>query len=178
MNLILNSEVKKKYKLKRTDFIIFSYFYQAMPYGGAPINLKILSFWTGQTPEYVKELIDIMISRGILVRTVVEGQTVILPVFEKKEMDVKEEKPNPILEFMLKHYEDKRLGENKTLKNRYIRAWTSSADELLDACEGDVELAKKLIKHYASKQTDEWKLWDVTNNFCKLYDELKRAKKI
>lgn len=178
MNLILNSEIKKKYKLKRTDFIIFSYFYQAMPYGGAAANLKILSFWTGQTPEYVKELIDIMIQKGILVRTVEEGKTVILPVLEKKEMDVKEEKVNPILEYMLEYYEDKRLTENKTLYNKYIRTWTSSADELLNACEGDVGLAKKMIKHYASKQTTEWKLWDVTNNFCKIYDELKKAKKI
>lgn len=176
MNLILNSEIKKKYKLKRDDFIVFSLFYQAMPFGGCPANYRVISFWIGQPADYAKDIVDSLIHRGLLVKTENEGRPVLIPVL-KDNVEVEQEL-NPILQYMLDNYEDKRLSSNKALKRKYIKQWTSSADELLDACEGDIDLAKKLIKHYASKQTDEWKLWDVTNNFCKLYDELKRAKKI
>ena len=80
----------------------------------------------------------------------------------------------PILEFMLTNYEEKGLAQNPTLKARYVKQWTKTADDLVSACGGDLELAKKMITHYANKQTDEWYLWDVLNNFCGIYDELKR----
>ena len=176
MNLILNSEIKKKYKLKRDDFIVFSLFYQAMPFGGCTVNYRVISFWLGQPADYAKDIVDSLIHRGLLVRTENEGRTVLMPIL--KDNIETEEKINPILQFMLDNYEDKRLSTNKTLKRKYIRQWTSTADELLDACEGDIKLAQLMIDNYARQQTEEWKLWDITNNFCKLYDDLKKKHKI
>lgn len=180
MILTLASSYKKKYNLKRDEFIIFSYYLQAMSFGGCPPNYNALSFWTDVDVERIKDTVSSLIARGLLIKTVCDGNTIIMPNLNKIEYDsnMEETQVNPIILFMLEHYEDKRMSTNKTLKHKYIRQWTKSAEELLDACEGNVELAKKLIKHYANKQTEEWKLWDVINNFCKLYDELKRAKKI
>ena len=81
---------------------------------------------------------------------------------------------NEILEFMLANYEDKGLAQNPVLKARYVKKWAKTADDLVNACGGDVKLAEQMIKHYANKQTEEWYLWGVLNNFCGLYDELKR----
>lgn len=180
MILNLCSSYKKQYKLKGVEFIIFSYYMQAMSFGGCPPNYGALSFWTDWDIDGVKDVVDSLIKRGLLIRTVCDGNVVIVPNLQKIQYDanLEETEINPILLYMLDNFEDKRLSTNKTLKNKYIRQWTKSADELLNACEGDVELAKKMIKHYAGKQKEEWKLWDVTNNFCKIYDELKRAKKI
>ena len=81
---------------------------------------------------------------------------------------------NEILEFMLANYEDKGLAGNPVLKARYVKKWAKTADDLVNACGGDVKLAEQMIKHYANKQNEEWYLWGVLNNFCGLYDELKR----
>lgn len=83
---------------------------------------------------------------------------------------------NEILEFMLANYEDKGIAQNSVLKARYIKQWTKTADDLVDACGGDLELAKKMIALYSKKQNgEEWYLWGVLNNFCSLYEELKRS---
>lgn len=81
---------------------------------------------------------------------------------------------NDILEFMLAHYEKKGISENPTLKARYIKQWEKTANDLVNACGGNIELAKTMIKLYDSKQTGEWYLWGVLNDYCGLYEELKR----
>ena len=180
MILNLYSSYKKKYNLKREEFIIFSYYLQAMSFGGCPPNYGALSFWTDSEVNIVKDLVDGLIKRGLLIRTVCDGNTIIVPNLDKIGYDanLEESEPNPIITFMLENFEDRRIRENKVLYRKYVKRWIKSAEELLNACEGDEALAKKMIVHYASKQTEEWQLWDVTSNFCKIYDELKRAKKI
>jgi len=81
---------------------------------------------------------------------------------------------SPLLEFMLAHYEKKGISENPVLKARYIKQWAKTAEDLVNACGGNIELAKTMIKLYESKQTGEWYLWGVLNDFCGLYEELKR----
>lgn len=83
---------------------------------------------------------------------------------------------NNILEFMLANYEDKGIAGNPTLKERYVNKWSKTASDLINACGGNVEQAKEMIKLYAKKQTGEWFLWGVLNDYCGLYEELKRRK--
>lgn len=83
---------------------------------------------------------------------------------------------NNILEFMLANYEEKGISTNPTLKERYVKKWTPTITDLINACGGDLELAKKMIALYSNKQKgEEWYLWGVLNNFCSLYEELKRG---
>lgn len=81
-----------------------------------------------------------------------------------------------ILEFMLANYEEKGISTNPTLRERYVKKWTPTITDLINACGGDLELAKKMIALYSKKQKgEEWYLWGVLNNFCSLYEELKRG---
>lgn len=88
---------------------------------------------------------------------------------------------NPILEHILKDYESAEISQNAVLRERYIKQHSSSADELLNACEGNVEQAKQMIKYYSDyifphENKQQWFLWDVLNNFCRIHDALKYRK--
>ena len=86
---------------------------------------------------------------------------------------------NPVLEYFIKTYEPKEMLNNPVLRERYIKQHSSSANDLLDACEGNVERAKQMIEYYVSyinEKGKEFYLWDVLNNFCRIHDALKKRK--
>lgn len=119
---------------------------------------------------------DVSIAEKVVNQSIANNWAGLFPLKDDtgKTVPVVTEPVNNILEFMLANYEDKGLAQNPVLKARYVKKWAKTADDLVNACGGDVKLAEQMIKHYANKQTEEWYLWGVLNNFCGLYDELKR----
>ncbi len=183
-----NKKTIQKSSTKETEDEIFNRFWELFPRKRRGGKEESFRAWNKAlkrediTPEQILEVVKVYANSDEVKRGYAKGCAAWLngSCFLNEYQSIKENSDmNPVLEYFIKTYEPEEMLTNSVLRERYIRKHSSSADELLNACEGNVERAKEMINYYVSyirEKGKEFFLWDILNNFCRIHDALKYRK--
>lgn len=188
LNNNINKKTIQKNSPKETEDEIFNRFWELYPRQRRGSKEEAFKAWNKAlkrediTPEQILAVVEIYANSDEVKRGYAKGCAAWLngSCFLNEYQGIKATSDmNPVLEYFIKTYEPEEMLTNSVLRERYIRKHSSSADELLNACEGNVERAKEMINYYVSyirEKGKEFFLWDILNNFCRIHDALKYRK--